>query len=49
MISAHTPHFIQSENMSKERQMSKNPNYSKMLDTEIHKLEESGAQPRLLI
>ena len=49
MISAHTPHFIQSENMSKERQMSKNPNYSKMLDTEIQKLEESGAQPRLLL
>ena len=46
---AHTPHFIQSENMSKERQMSKNPNYSKMLDTEIQKLEESGTKPRLLL
>lgn len=35
--------------MSKERQMSKNPNYSKMLEKEIQKLEESGTEPRLLL
>ena len=29
--------------------MSKNPNYSKVLEKEIQKLDESGTRPRLLL